>query len=68
MKKSRAKALKRQRHHKASPKRVVTCDGCGATRPDDTGNHDSAWSVNGITWDGVAVVAFCQWCGSDTCH
>jgi len=67
MKKSERKARKRQRHHKVARK-VVTCDWCGAIQPDDTGNHDSAWSVNGITWDGVAVVAFCQWCGSDTCH
>lgn len=65
-----SKAARRARKKAWRDKKLdlVTCDECGFQRPGNNGNHDTAWSANGTTWDGLAVVAFCEWCGCDTCH
>jgi hypothetical protein len=65
---SKADRRARKKANRAKKQKIVTCDGCGFQRPDDDGDHDTAWSRNGATFEGIAVVAWCEWCGCDTCH
>lgn len=64
---SKSERRARKKANRALRPRRPLCDHCRRPALSDNGNHDSAWSVNGSTWDGVAVVAWCPWCGSDTC-
>lgn len=59
-------AKQARRARKRLLKRRERCEGCGELAPAG-GNHDTAWSANGVTWEGIAVVAFCQWCGHEVC-
>jgi rubredoxin len=69
MAKAARRARKKERKALKVPKhRPLHCDGCGRHVLDNNhGNHDSALSANGHTWDGLAVAAWCPYCGSDHC-
>ena len=42
----------------------LRCDRCHhRVKEGPFGSHDSALSTNHVTWDGVAIVAWCQYCG-----
>jgi hypothetical protein len=62
MTKAERRARKKQHRRLAHPR----CDQCGEPAPPG-GDHDSAFSVGRVTWDGVVIVAWCQWCGHEFC-
>lgn len=55
----------RKKHNRAM---VLHCDGCKqrVTWVGEDGSHDTNLSISHWTWDGLCVVAWCPFCGSDT--
>ena len=66
--KAARRARKKERRALAPIKHApLHCDGCGRHVRDVDGNHNSPWSVNHVTVDGLAIVAWCPNCGADSC-
>lgn len=62
--KAEKRARKKERSKEARSR--IVCDDCGFAMANNEGDHDTAYSANGVTWEGIAVVAWCPSCGCDT--
>ena len=62
-----AKAERRARKKSRRRPGWPACDDCGRAAPSNDGDHDTPLSANGTCWDGFVVVAWCTFCGSDSC-